>query len=98
MHGVLTVHASINTLLIHVLLSLALRQFVVGIPTGTVSQKRPCKILVLRKHQSEEEEVRPFGIWQMREGEMCYYYDYVQMLTELELVSGYGKIVPLDPS
>ena len=90
MHGVLIVHASINTLLIHVLLSLALRQFVVGIPTGTstVSQNRPCKILVLRKHQSEEEEVRPFGIWQMREGEMCYYYDYVQMLTELELVSG----------
>ena len=68
-------------------------QFVVGIPKGTVSQKQPCEILVLRERQREEEEVRPFGIWRMREGEMGYYYHYVQMLTELELASGYGRIV-----
>ena len=41
--------------------------------------------------------MRPLGIWQMREGETCYYYDYVQMLTELELVSGHEKIVQVMP-
>lgn len=74
----------------------------VGIPKGIVSQKQPCEILVLRERQREEEEVRLFGIWQMREGEMRYYYHYVQMLTELELASGYGRIVlampPLIPA
>lgn len=64
---------------------------------GTVSQKQPCEILVLRDCQREEEEVRLLGIWQMREGETCYYYDYVQMLTELELVSGHEKIVQVMP-